>query len=76
MLEMNKVKRPGLTFIQMDATDMTYDDGSFSVVLDKGTLDALMSDTNESTVALVNKYLEVCIFKILIVKLILHKMPF
>ncbi|XP_058793465.1 eEF1A lysine and N-terminal methyltransferase homolog isoform X2 [Phymastichus coffea] len=57
MLEMNKVKRPDLIFEAMDATKMTYSDGKFSVVLDKGTLDALMSDTNESTIASTTKYL-------------------
>ena len=28
----------------MDMTDMTYDEGSMDVVIDKGALDALMSD--------------------------------
>ena len=61
MQEMNKSKRPDMVFEQMDATKMTYDDGKFSVVLDKGTLDALMPDSDEATTNLINKYFEVCI---------------
>lgn len=30
----------------MDATNMTYKDGEFDVILDKGTLDALVSGKN------------------------------
>lgn len=60
MQDLNRVKRPNLVFEQMDATKMTYDDGKFSVVLDKGTLDALMPDSEENTLTLINKYLEVC----------------
>lgn len=61
MKDLNRVKRPDLVFEQMDATKMTYDDGKFSVVLDKGTLDALMPDSEETTITLITKYLEVCI---------------
>jgi len=32
---------PGLRFLQMDATKMTFEDESFDVVFDKGTLDAM-----------------------------------
>ena len=38
--------RPELVFDKMDVTDMSYEDGSYSVVLDKGTLDALYTDTS------------------------------
>uniref|UniRef100_A0A1B0CKW4 Putative spermine/spermidine synthase n=1 Tax=Lutzomyia longipalpis TaxID=7200 RepID=A0A1B0CKW4_LUTLO len=48
--------RPGMEFQQMDATKMTYGDGKFSVVLDKGTLDALMTDDTPETLATVRKY--------------------
>ncbi|OXU27110.1 hypothetical protein TSAR_005725 [Trichomalopsis sarcophagae] len=58
MQDLNRVKRPNLVFEQMDATKMTYDDGKFSVVLDKGTLDALMPDSEEATMTLITKYLE------------------
>lgn len=61
MQEMNREKRPDLVFEQMDATKMTYNDEKFSVVLDKGTLDALMPNSDEATVKLITKYLEVCV---------------
>ena len=61
MRELNKIKRPDLIFEQMDATKMNFDDEKFGVVLDKGTLDALMPDNTEETLILINKYLEVCI---------------
>lgn len=56
MKDKNKIDRPDLIFEQMDATQTTYPDDSFSVVLDKGTLDALMPDTNEDTILRINKY--------------------
>ena len=34
---------------------MSFEDSSFSVVLDKGTLDALFTDTEDSTVAKVEQ---------------------
>lgn len=37
MLKKNK----NIPFLVMDATKMTYEDNSFDVVIDKGTLDAL-----------------------------------
>uniref|UniRef100_A0A8D9EM28 Methyltransferase-like protein 13 n=2 Tax=Cacopsylla melanoneura TaxID=428564 RepID=A0A8D9EM28_9HEMI len=48
-------KRPGLTFEQMDALNTTYDNEQFNVVLDKGTLDALMPDNKEDTVERIDK---------------------
>ncbi|XP_071870745.1 eEF1A lysine and N-terminal methyltransferase homolog [Bombus fervidus] len=56
MRDINATMRPQLVYEHMDATQMTYDDNTFSVVLDKGTLDALMPDTKEGTVSNVNKY--------------------
>ena len=50
MSEKNK-QRKELIFEKMDATAMRYEDGSYSVVLDKGTLDALFTDTSEPVVA-------------------------
>jgi len=38
---------PGLKFLQMDATKMTFKDNSFDVVFDKGTLDALYTGSAE-----------------------------
>ncbi|XP_033608724.1 eEF1A lysine and N-terminal methyltransferase homolog isoform X3 [Cryptotermes secundus] len=39
--------RPNMVYQQMDALNMTFSDCQFSVVLDKGTLDALMPDDSE-----------------------------
>jgi hypothetical protein len=39
--------RTGMTFLKMDMLNMEFDDASFDVVVDKGTLDALMSDYSE-----------------------------
>ena len=41
---------PELVFDNMDVTDMSYEDGSYSVVLDKGTLYTDISDQVEDTV--------------------------
>ncbi|CAK9821314.1 eEF1A lysine and N-terminal methyltransferase homolog [Anthophora retusa] len=56
MRDINASVRPDLIYEQMDATQMTYSDDSFSVVLDKGTLDALMPDTKEGTKSTIDKY--------------------
>ncbi|KAK0087112.1 hypothetical protein PV326_005290 [Microctonus aethiopoides] len=56
MKEKNKVDRPNLIFEQMDATKLSYSDNSFSVVIDKGTLDALMPNDNEETLSRIDKY--------------------
>lgn len=53
------IKRPELIFEEMDATSMSYPDGQFSVVLDKGTLDALMPDDKEETKNTIAKYFDV-----------------
>ena len=53
MLLTNK-SRPELIFQKMNVTDMTYDDDSYSVVLDKGTLDALYTDTSDQVVTTVH----------------------
>lgn len=59
MTEKNKEQRPDLIYECMDATDLTYADEKFTVVLDKGTLDALMPDTNDETVARIDKFFNV-----------------
>ncbi|XP_011301655.1 methyltransferase-like protein 13 isoform X1 [Fopius arisanus] len=56
MRDKHKIDRPNLVFHQMDATETTFPDDKFSVVLDKGTLDALMPDSNEDTVLRINKF--------------------
>uniref|UniRef100_A0AAG5D7L7 eEF1A lysine and N-terminal methyltransferase homolog n=1 Tax=Anopheles atroparvus TaxID=41427 RepID=A0AAG5D7L7_ANOAO len=57
MQEANRTQRPEMTWCQMDATAMSLPDESFSVVLDKGTLDALFTDQSEEVVGTVRKYL-------------------
>lgn len=41
-------KRPEMVFEEMDALNMSFEQESFSVVLDKGTLDALMPSDTEN----------------------------
>jgi ubiquinone/menaquinone biosynthesis C-methylase UbiE len=43
--QMNK-QYPHMVWEVMDATEMTYPDGHFDCVIDKGTLDALISGKN------------------------------
>jgi len=50
--------RGELIFEKMDVTEMRYKDAEFSVVLDKGTLDALFTDTSEKVVGMVEKMWE------------------
>lgn len=59
MQDINNDVRPNLIYEHMDATQMTYPDEKFSVVLDKGTLDALMPDTKEATISTIDKYFKV-----------------
>lgn len=59
MKEQNKLDRPDLVFEKMDATEMTYSNDTFSVVIDKGTLDALMSNNDEDTCSKIDKYFNV-----------------
>ncbi|XP_060534206.1 eEF1A lysine and N-terminal methyltransferase homolog isoform X2 [Cylas formicarius] len=48
--------RPGLRYIHMDALQMDFVDEQFSVVLDKGTLDALMPDEGVETDEKIERY--------------------
>lgn len=57
MNESNKTERPDMTYIQMDATNMSFENDHFSVVLDKGTLDALMTDDTKEVSELAERYL-------------------
>lgn len=50
MLQMHSEARPDLQFLQMDVLKMDFEDAKFNVVLDKGTLDALMSDDSPESV--------------------------
>ncbi|KAI4498610.1 hypothetical protein M0802_006316 [Mischocyttarus mexicanus] len=56
MRNINKNDRPDLIYEQMDATQMTYSNDKFSVILDKGTLDALMPNANKETISVIDKY--------------------
>uniref|UniRef100_A0A8W7PD81 Methyltransferase type 11 domain-containing protein n=1 Tax=Anopheles coluzzii TaxID=1518534 RepID=A0A8W7PD81_ANOCL len=56
MQEANRLNRPEMTWNQMDATAMTFPNETFSVVLDKGTLDALFTDESTSVVTMVRNY--------------------
>ena len=42
----NKKKRPEMSFVKMDVLQMTYEDGSFDCIIDKGTLDTIFSTTD------------------------------
>ena len=47
MKERNASRRPRMSFLKMDMTQMEFPDASFQVVLDKGTLDAVLTDEEE-----------------------------
>lgn len=48
--------RVNCKWLQMDATAMTFENESQSVVLDKGTLDAMMSEESDALNEMVQKY--------------------
>ncbi|XP_030063228.1 eEF1A lysine and N-terminal methyltransferase isoform X1 [Microcaecilia unicolor] len=49
MTERNVTRRPTMSFFRMDALQMEFPDAYFQVVLDKGTLDAILTDTEAAT---------------------------
>ncbi|XP_076359527.1 eEF1A lysine and N-terminal methyltransferase isoform X1 [Tachypleus tridentatus] len=55
MIEKYSRRRPGMKYQKMDMLEMAFKDGEFTVVLDKGTLDALMTDASEETVQKIEK---------------------
>lgn len=55
MMEANKT-RTGMSWSQMDATAMNFDAENFSVVLDKGTLDAMCTDDSMEVQKRTQKY--------------------
>lgn len=56
MQELNSRSRADMKFLQMDATQMSFEDEQFSVALDKGTLDALFVDDTAEVKETVEKY--------------------
>ncbi|KRZ26370.1 Histone acetyltransferase KAT2A, partial [Trichinella pseudospiralis] len=50
----NRKRRPEMTFSRGDATKLEFADQSFSAVLDKGTLDAMMSSKSDKCLDSVN----------------------
>ncbi|XP_033007099.1 eEF1A lysine and N-terminal methyltransferase isoform X2 [Lacerta agilis] len=51
MQERNAHLRPKMTYMVMDVLQMDFPDERFQVVLDKGTLDALLTDEEETTLS-------------------------
>lgn len=43
----NAEKRPEMKWVVMDIMDLKYDTGSFDIVLDKGTMDAIMCEKGD-----------------------------
>ncbi|XP_055480658.1 eEF1A lysine and N-terminal methyltransferase [Psammomys obesus] len=57
MNERNAGRRPHMSFLKMDMTQMEFPDAAFQVVLDKGTLDAILTDEEEKTLQQVDRML-------------------
>lgn len=57
MNERNAGRRPHMSFLKMDMTQMEFPDAAFQVVLDKGTLDAVLTDEEEKTLQQVDRML-------------------
>ncbi|XP_078417707.1 eEF1A lysine and N-terminal methyltransferase isoform X3 [Cetorhinus maximus] len=55
MKERNATCRPTMAFMKMDMVQMEFGDSQFQVVLDKGTLDAVMTDESDETLLNVDK---------------------
>ncbi|XP_075689411.1 eEF1A lysine and N-terminal methyltransferase isoform X2 [Rhinoderma darwinii] len=53
----NSIRRPNMTYQLMDATKTTFTDSHFQAVLDKGTLDAILTDTEAGTLETATKLL-------------------
>lgn len=57
MIDQNKVDRPELQFLQVDACEMgRFADGKFSAIIDKATLDAALVDETPEVIEYVQKY--------------------
>jgi ubiquinone/menaquinone biosynthesis C-methylase UbiE len=47
MEERNREKRPSMKWLVMDILDLKYEDETFDIVLDKGTMDAIMCEKGD-----------------------------
>ena len=57
MLAQNRTIRPDLKFLQIDACNMKeFEDGTFSAIIDKATLDAVFVDETDAINEYVQKY--------------------
>ncbi|XP_054240358.1 eEF1A lysine and N-terminal methyltransferase isoform X1 [Indicator indicator] len=55
MQERSGSKRPKMSYLVMDMFQMDFPDAEFQVVLDKGTLDAILTDEEEATLVKADK---------------------
>lgn len=49
-------EKTSMSYLQMDALNTSFENEGFNVVLDKGTLDALMPNNNEETINRIKQY--------------------
>ncbi|KAG0729128.1 Methyltransferase-like protein 13 [Chionoecetes opilio] len=59
MRDKYKQQCPKMEWLKMDLSAMDFEDGSFSCVLDKAALDALMTDASLPVIEFIDKYLNV-----------------
>ncbi|KAG0730496.1 Methyltransferase-like protein 13 [Chionoecetes opilio] len=57
MRDKYKQQCPKMEWLKMDLSAMDFEDGSFSCVLDKAALDALMTDASLPVIEFIDKYL-------------------
>ncbi|NXJ10949.1 MET13 protein, partial [Odontophorus gujanensis] len=55
MQERSASRRPKMSYLQMDMLQMDFPDAHFQVALDKGTLDAILTDDEEITLSKVDR---------------------
>ncbi|OXB57996.1 hypothetical protein ASZ78_011806 [Callipepla squamata] len=55
MRERSASRRPKMSYLQMDVLHMDFPDAHFQVALDKGTLDAILTDDEEITLSKVDR---------------------
>lgn len=58
MLSQNDKNRPNLKYLQMDALETSFHNEEFNVVIDKGTLDALMPNETSEVLEKILKYFD------------------